>query len=125
MPTRDWPASGECDGSTWVIRSGPEAADMVDLLVVWVTTANGDGLRGPKYKITGCYAVQIGWCRMAVVIAVELMLLRALLYCACGCIEFLSKPSCISSVGRDGAHQRLTGGSAGGLGDLYAWLMGC
>ena len=57
MPTGDWPASGEYDGSTWVIRSGPEATDMVDLLAVRVMTANGDSLRGPKYKIIGHYAV--------------------------------------------------------------------
>ena len=36
-----WPASGECEGGTWVVQSGPRAAHMGDLLVVHVTATRG------------------------------------------------------------------------------------
>ena len=45
-----------------------------------MSNSQGGRLRGPKYEMTGCYAVQIGWCGMAVVTATELILVRALLH---------------------------------------------
>ena len=38
------------------------------------------------------------------------------------CIESLCKPSCIGPVGRDRAHNRPTGGSQRGFGDLHVCL---
>ena len=48
----------------------------INLLAVRVTQQRG-AVRGPKYKMTGHYAVQIGWCGMEVVAAMELILVCA------------------------------------------------
>ena len=39
------------------------------------------------------------------------------------CIESLCKPSCIGSVGRGRAHNKTSGGSLRGFGDLHVCLM--